>query len=398
MRIVSDKSWIDIPRIDRWRDSQYKDGINQFIQYALADRRKLNSDVVYCPCCWCKNRALVDKSDLQKHLISGFHEEYKYWTFHGEGCLEEMELIADTDQSDYAEDADESGNAGGMTDHEELAQIIKLIDDNENDLYEGCTEFTRLSFILRLLRIKSLNGMADKYFNMLLVLLRKVIPNGKDSIPENYDNAKKIVSVIGLDYNKIDACPNDCILYYKDNKDLQECPTCGVSRWVQRKNYSTHGTTRSMLKQKKIPAKVLRHFPLIPRLKRLYMNKDTAKQMRWHMEERTNDGKIRHPADAEAWKHMDRTFPWFANECRNVRLGLSSDGFNPFGIMSSGWSTWPVSKMSIFRFTRSGTSLFYSYNFCKAARCVEKTPTECIEYSLMEGTYSNSYSLTAIAA
>ncbi|XP_020271957.1 uncharacterized protein LOC109847122 [Asparagus officinalis] len=184
--------------------------------------------------------------------------------------------------------------------------------------------------------------MADKYFNMLLLLLRKVIPNGKDSIPENYDNAKKIVYVIGLDYNKIDACPNDCILYYKDNKDLQECPICGVSRWVQRKNYSTHGTIRSMLKQNKIPAKVLHHFPLIPRLKRLYMNKDTAKQMRWHMEERTDDGKIRHPADAEAWKHMDRTFPWFANECRNVRLGLSSDGFNPFGIMSSGWSTWPV--------------------------------------------------------
>ena len=149
MRIVPDKSWIDIPRIDRWRDSRYKDEINQFIQYALADPRKLNSDVVYCPGCWCKNRALVDKSDFQKHLISGFHEEYKYWTFHGEGCLEEMELMADTDtsggriddtriddthtmladmltvpnidQSDYAEDADESGNAGGMTDHEELA-------------------------------------------------------------------------------------------------------------------------------------------------------------------------------------------------------------------------------------------------------------------------------------
>ncbi|XP_020254080.1 uncharacterized protein LOC109831152 [Asparagus officinalis] len=256
--------------------------------------------------------------------------------------LVDMLTVPNIDQSEDAEDADESGNAGGVTDHEELAQIMKLIDDNENDLYEGCTEFTRLSFMMRLLRIKSLSRMADKYFNMLIVLLRKVIPNGKDSIPENYDNAKKIVSVIGLDYNKIDACPNDCILYYKDNKDLQECPICGVSWWVQRKNYSTHGTTRSMLKQKKIPAKVLHHFPLIPRLKRLYMNKDSAKQMRWHMEERTDDGKIRHPADAEAWKHMDRTFPWFANECKNVRLGLSSDGFNPFGIMSSGWSTWPV--------------------------------------------------------
>ena len=43
---------------------------------------------------------------------------------------------------------------------------------------------------------------------------------------------------------------------------------------------------------------------------------------------------------------MDNTYPLFAGEYRNVRLGLSSDGFNPFGLMSSGWSTWPVVVMS----------------------------------------------------
>ncbi|XP_020262242.1 uncharacterized protein LOC109838190 [Asparagus officinalis] len=67
--------------------------------------------------------------------------------------------------------------------------------------------------------------------------------------------------------------------------------------------------------------------------------------MRWHKEDRIEDGKLRHPADAEAWKHIDKTFPNFAHECRNVRLGLSSDGFNPFRVMSSGWSTWPVVLM-----------------------------------------------------
>ncbi|XP_020263064.1 uncharacterized protein LOC109839045 [Asparagus officinalis] len=58
--------------------------------------------------------------------------------------------------------------------------------------------------------------------------------------------------------------------------------------------------------------------------------------MRWHKEDRIEDGELRHPADAEAWKHIDKTFPNFAHECRNVRLGLSSDRFNPFGVMSSG--------------------------------------------------------------
>ncbi|XP_031120950.1 uncharacterized protein LOC116024191 [Ipomoea triloba] len=39
---------------------------------------------------------------------------------------------------------------------------------------------------------------------------------------------------------------------------------------------------------------------------------------------------------------MDQEFPWFANDIRNVRLGLASDGFNPFGNMDNSYSMWPV--------------------------------------------------------
>jgi hypothetical protein len=35
-------------------------------------------------------------------------------------------------------------------------------------------------------------------------------------------------------------------------------------------------------------------------------------------------------------------FTEFANEARNIRLGASTDGFNPFGEFSSGHRTWPV--------------------------------------------------------
>ena len=38
-------------------------------------------------------------------------------------------------------------------------------------------------------------------------------------------------------------------------------------------------------------------------------------------------------------------FPEFAAEIRNVRLGLASDGFNPFGTMSISHSSWPVILM-----------------------------------------------------
>ena len=39
---------------------------------------------------------------------------------------------------------------------------------------------------------------------------------------------------------------------------------------------------------------------------------------------------------------IDRTFPGFELDARNIRFGLSTDGMNPFGEMSSGHSTWPM--------------------------------------------------------
>jgi hypothetical protein len=39
---------------------------------------------------------------------------------------------------------------------------------------------------------------------------------------------------------------------------------------------------------------------------------------------------------------MDRKYKDFAGEARNIRFGLSIDGFNPFGEFRSGHSTWPV--------------------------------------------------------
>jgi hypothetical protein len=64
--------------------------------------------------------------------------------------------------------------------------------------------------------------------------------------------------------------------------------------------------------------------------------------MRWHTDSRTNDGVLRHPADGEAWKAFDNLYPDFSADNRNVRLGLMSDKFNPFGNMSISHSTWPI--------------------------------------------------------
>ena len=48
-----------------------------------------------------------------------------------------------------------------------------------------------------------------------------------------------------------------------------------------------------------------------------------------------------HPSDAAEWKHFQDIHSQFAEEPRNVYLGLCTDGFNPFG-MSRNHSLWPV--------------------------------------------------------
>ncbi|WCJ29242.1 hypothetical protein M5689_010888 [Euphorbia peplus] len=90
---------------------------------------------------------------------------------------------------------------------------------------------------------------------------------------------------------------------------------------------SVHDVETSSTKGKKIAAKVLKYFPLIPRLKRLFFSqRKTTSDMRWHEEHCKKDGKLRHPAYGEAFKAFNTRFPDFASDARNVRLALSNDG------------------------------------------------------------------------
>ncbi|KAL0315365.1 UNVERIFIED_CONTAM: hypothetical protein Sradi_5414700 [Sesamum radiatum] len=49
-----------------------------------------------------------------------------------------------------------------------------------------------------------------------------------------------------------------------------------------------------------------------------------------------------HPSDAEVWKYFDRMYPDFAEELRNVRLDLCTDGFAPHGQYDRTYSYWKV--------------------------------------------------------
>ncbi|KAL0300328.1 UNVERIFIED_CONTAM: hypothetical protein Sangu_3127200 [Sesamum angustifolium] len=69
-----------------------------------------------------------------------------------------------------------------------------------------------------------------------------------------------------------------------------------------------------------------------PRLQRLFVNKDLAENMRWHKEKLVHENDVmRHPNDSELWRDFDKSYPLFADDPRNIRIGLASNRFNPFG-------------------------------------------------------------------
>jgi hypothetical protein len=209
--------------------------------------------------------------------------------------------------------------------------------DADEPLWPEC-ELSRLSLFVILFHIKATNKWSNKSFNDLLPVLQKLIPNGKN-LPSTFCEAKKIVGKLGLSYVRIHACENNCQLYRKEKASDDFCSKCGVSRWKKVPNKTTLSKKE---RRKAIPRKVLRYFPIKPRLKRLFMHKDTATTLRWHDEGRIKDEAMRHPADSKAWKDVDSKYEHIASDSRNIRFGMATDGFNPYGMMSTKHSCWPV--------------------------------------------------------
>lgn len=354
-----DKSWMMIK--NRLKSKEYREGVKSFIDFAKANVG-LGEDI-WCPCVDCMNGEKQSIEVVKIHLVlKGISTTYKTWVQHGESVPTHQPCV----QNDGAPLGNESVRAGvarhNLEDVDELPSMVeeiyrgifmdvtdelpdsferehvwnldKLFDDAQKPLYPGCKTFTVLSFVIKMLHIKVQNKWSNTSFDMNMKVFKDLLPECDDTVPWTLSSTKKFLRGLGLGYVPIHACKNDCVLFWKENETLEKCPTCGEPRYKFNNG-----------KGKKIPHKILRYFPLIPRLKRLYMSKKTAVDMRWHKEKRVEDEILRHPADGEEWKNFDQRHPMFSQDARNVRLGLATDGFNPFGNMSTSYSMWPVIVM-----------------------------------------------------
>ena len=74
---------------------------------------------------------------------------------------------------------------------------------------------SKLSFILDLFHKKCMNGWSNKSFKDLLETLRMTFP-GLGDLPRSSYEVKKLINELGLGYEKIHVCPNNCMLFWKD--------------------------------------------------------------------------------------------------------------------------------------------------------------------------------------
>ena len=194
----------------------------------------------------------------------------------------------------------------------------------------------QLLLVARILNMKVEYHMSQREFNDIAKLIKEVVPN-KNLVIENFYSAKRLVICLGLPFEKIHCCNHGGMLFWGEDNDLTICKICGHQRYKR--------LTRAKIdirRKTNVPYRKMCYFPLSPRLLRLYASKATANDMRWHAEHEVVEGEMRHCSNSITWKHFNIVHPDFAVESRNVRLGLCTNGFQPFEQSVQQYSSWSI--------------------------------------------------------
>ncbi|XP_075645867.1 uncharacterized protein LOC142617058 [Castanea sativa] len=232
-----DKSWMTIGKTPDGRLTRpYIEGVNAFLNFArvVVDC----SGNIPCPCIHCVNCYRQSLQTVRIHLLHrGIMQSYINWYNHGEPrVLNENIYDNEMSDGDHMDGIDAlvgdriRGEPRNATEDEEVRNFDKLEEDAKRELYPGCTDYSILKFVIEMLNVKVMTNLSNKGLDMMLELLTKVLPKG-NLVPRSTYEAKKILRDLGMSYEHIDACKNDCALFWKENENLDKCPVCEVPRY-----------------------------------------------------------------------------------------------------------------------------------------------------------------------
>ncbi|KAI3520702.1 hypothetical protein L1887_10152 [Cichorium endivia] len=330
--------------------------VKYFLDFAYTNATNIQASIkdgvevleIRCPCAKCKNRYYNTRSLVSQHLyMHGFMDNYLLWFAHGElyptievGQSSNPEMTHDVDYDvldypRYEQMVIEAIHQPEVPYYQQTPQdpnqsaqaFYNLVKQASEPLWDGSNKASILSATTRLLNWKSESNVSDSTFDRLLPIVKDFLPTD-EKLPNNFYETKKMLKPLLLPSQRIHVCKNHCILFWGQFVDLDSCLVCNESRY---KNFGN-----------KVPNLVMTYMPIGPRLQRLFYSKKTAKYLTWHSDHVVDAEKMTHPSEGKAWSHFDMTYPDFADEKRNIRLGLCTDGFSPNNSNGSPYSCWPV--------------------------------------------------------
>jgi hypothetical protein len=107
----------------------------------------------------------------------------------------------------------------------EVEVFFKLLKASEDPLHEH-TKVNLLTFITRLMAIKSKYFFSNNYYNDLVKLTSDILLK-PHKVPKDIYQSKKMMSTLNLKYEKIDVCPDNCMLFWKEHANEKKCLECG---------------------------------------------------------------------------------------------------------------------------------------------------------------------------
>ena len=341
---MSDRAWMYTGHTgqNKW-STEWFTKTKGFVRAAFANGQRKT----WCPCLRCGNWEKRTEAEMGKHLQkSGFTPDYTVWTFHGESAQRDRAEVDrrrtdehGTGMENMVQDFDDARDSD--EEMEESAKAFnEMLESSKRPLHEH-TELCQLDAISQVMALKAQFNLGRECYDAIMTVFGRFLPKGH-LMPANLYQSDKILRALKMPYEKIHACEKGCALFRLDYADLNYCPICKSSRYVVVDNGMGEKT------QTKIPVSVLRYMPIVPRLQRLFMVEETARQMTWHKTgKRTEldaDGNLMivHTSDGVAWKKFDELHGDKAADLRHPRVGISTDGFSVFGMTAAQYSCWPV--------------------------------------------------------
>ncbi|KAM3239613.1 hypothetical protein ACQJBY_053356 [Aegilops geniculata] len=283
----------------------WQHGVDNFLDHAFSLPDAAVDGKSHCPCskCFCGHKWTRDV--MTTHLCSnGFMLGYERWTSHGESDAPENvehDNMGDGDRvNDMLIDAIvPEGVSKGDEPTKSARKFYEMLMEADKRLHEKTTQ-SRLSIVGRLMTIKTQHNLSEACYNEMMTLIHDIVgDDAAKDLPANFHRSKKLLHSLVMPYVKIHACPNNCMIYYKENENKEKCTICKEPRYEE----TTAGN-----KSTKIPTKVLRYLPITPRLQQLYMSQSTAKHMDYHARPHNSDEVMVHPSHGEAWKEFNKEF------------------------------------------------------------------------------------------